>query len=171
MLEAGQKEATDLVDTMHQLQGYLDGESKNVIQGGLDRLLSTVRIEAAKITSGSVVVLISPEGRATVDKTYSDGNSDSYLRRLKSQGFYILTLPQFSCFIQSAKSKVAEGRLIPVIKFLIANTRFGLTPVYSPAPTLKESPPHEPSSSQWKLSDFLPAPFPHPPLPRGLFKD
>ncbi|GAH31295.1 unnamed protein product, partial [marine sediment metagenome] len=84
MLETGQKEATDLVNTMHQLQSYLDGESKNIIQRGLDRLLSTVRIEAAKITRGSVVVLISPEGRATVDKTYSDENSDHWLIRLKS---------------------------------------------------------------------------------------
>ena len=173
MLEARQKEATDLVDTMHQLQNYLDGESKNIVQGSLDRLLSTVRIEAAKITGGSVVVLISPEGRATVDKTYSDENSDSYLRRLKSQGFYILTLPEFSYFIQSLKSKVAEGNLIPIIAFLRANTKIEMPLVYqdlSPAPTVEQ--PREPStSSQWKPSDFLPAPFPHPPLPRGLFKD
>ena len=173
MLEAGQKEATDLVDTMHQLQSYLDGESKNVIQGGLDRLLSTVRIEAARITTGSVVVLISPEGRATVDKTYSDENSDSYLRRLKSQDFYILTLPGFSYYIQSLKSKVAEGNLIPIIAFLRANAKIEMTLVYpdvSPVPTVEQ--PREPStSSRWKPSDFLPAPFPRPPLPRGLFKD
>jgi hypothetical protein len=156
---------------MYKMQTYLVEESKTVVEGSLDRLLSRISAEAAEITSGSVVVLVSPEARVTVEKTYTDEDTDPYLRRLKSQDFYVLTLPQFSCFIQSAKSQVAEGRLIPVIKFLIANTRFGLTPVYSPAPTLKESPPHEPSSSQWKLSDFLPAPFPHPPLPRGLFKD
>jgi hypothetical protein len=173
MLEARQKEATDPVDTMHQLQSYLDGESQNIIQGGLDRLLSTVRTEAAKVTRGTAVVLISPEGRATVDKMYSDESSDPYLRRLKSQGFYILTLPGFSYFIHSLKSKVAEGNLIPVIEFLRANARIKMPLVYpgvSPAPTAEQ--PREPStSSRWKLSDFLPAPFPRPPLPRGLFKD
>lgn len=173
MLEAGQKEAIDLVDTMHQLQSYLDGESKNIIQGGLDRLLSTVRIEAAKITRGSVVVLISPEGRVTVDKTYSDENSDHWLIRLKSEGFYVMTLDVFSSLIQTLKSKVAEGNLIPIIAFLRANAKIEMPLVYqdvSPAPTVEQ--PREPStSSRWKPSDFLPAPFPRPPLPRGLFKD
>lgn len=173
LLEARQKEATDLVDTMHQLQSYLDEESKNIIQGGLDRLLTAIRVEAARITTGSVVVLISPEGRATVDKTYSDANSDPYLKRLKSQGFNILTLPGFSYFIQTLKSKVAEGNLIPIITFLRANSRIKTPPVYpgvSPPPTVGQ--PREPAnSSRWELSDFLPAPFPHPPLPRGLFKD
>ena len=173
MLDAGQKEATGLVDTMHQLQGYLDGESKNIIQGGLDRLLTAIRIEATKITRGSVVVLISPEGRATVDRTYSDENSDYYLRRLKSQGFYILTLPGFSYFIQSLKSKVAEGNLIPIIAFLRANAKIEMPLVYqdiSLVPTV-EQPRQSSTSSRWKPTDFLPAPFPHPPLPRGLFKD
>jgi len=123
MLEAGQKEAIDLVDTMHQLQSYLDGGSKNIIQGGLDRLLSTVRIEAAKITRGSVVVLISPEGRVTVDKTYSDENSDHWLTRLKSEGFQVMTLDVFSSLIQTLKSEVAEGNLIPIIEFLRGKCR------------------------------------------------
>jgi hypothetical protein len=173
MLEAGQKRAIDLAGTMHQLQSYLDGESKNIIQGGLDRLLSTVRIKAARITTGSVVVLISPEGRVTVDKTYSDANSDPYLRRLKSQGFNILTLPEFSYFIQSLKSRAAEGNLVPIIEFLRANAEIKMprgNQGISPAATVEQ--PRGPStSSLWKPSDFLPAPFPHPPLPRGLFKD
>lgn len=169
MLEASQKEAKSLVNTMHELQGYLEQESKSIIQESLDRLLSRIRAEAAKITTGSVVVLVSPEDRVTVEKTYSDEDSDPWLRRLKSQGFYILTLPGFSYFIQSLKSQVAEGNLIPVIEFLRANTKFASPPAYSPAPALKESQPS--TSSEWKLSDFLPALPPHPPLPRGLFKD
>lgn len=172
VLEAGQKEAIDLVDTVHQLQSYLDGESKNIIQGGLDRLLSTVRIEAAKITRGSAVVLISPEGRATVDKTYSDEDSDFYLRRLKSQGYYILTLPEFSYFIQSLKSKVAEGNFIPIIEFLRTNAKIERFEYSGPSPASAVEQPHEPpTSSRWKPSDYLPATFPRPPLPRGLFKD
>jgi hypothetical protein len=173
LLEAGQKEATDLVGIMHQLQSYLDGESKNIIQGGLDRLLSKVRLEAARITTGSVVVLISPEGRATIDKTYSGANSDPYLKRLKSQGFNILTLAEFSHFIQSLKSKMGEGNLVPIIEFLRANAKIETPRGYqdvSPASAAEQ--PREPStSSRWKPSDFLPAPFPRPPLPRGLFKD
>ena len=172
VLEAGHKKAIDLVDTMHQMQSYLDVESKNIIQGGLDRLLSTVRIEADEITGGSVVVLISPEGRVTVDKTYSDKNSDSYLRRLKSQGFYILTVPEFSYFIQSLKSKVTEGNLIPVIEFLRANAKIKRLIYPGMSPVLPVEQPREQStSSGWKPSDLLPAPFPRPPLPRGLFKD
>jgi len=115
------------------------------------------------------LVLVSPEGRASVKENYNI-HSDSWLERLKSQGFSVLTLEQFRAFIQSLKSEVAAGNLIPVIELLRANTEFELAPAYSPAPALTES--HEPStSSEWKLSDFLPAPPPHPPLPRGLFKD
>ena len=172
VLETGQKETIDLVDTMHQLQSYLDVESKNIIQGSLDRLLTTVRIEAAEITGGSVVVLISPEGKATVDKTYSDENSDPWLTRLKSQGFYVLTLPRFSSFIQSLKSEVAEGNLIPIIELLRANAKIERFVYSGPSPVSAVEQPREPSTlSRWKPSDFLPAPFPHPPLPRGLFKD
>jgi len=119
-------------------------------------------------TRWSVVVLVSPEGRASVGETY-DVNSDSWLERLKSQGFSILTLEQFRSFVQSLKSEVAEGDLIPAIEFLRANTEFGSPPAYSPAPALRES--HSETSTPWKPSDFLPRLPPHPPLPRGLFKD
>ena len=86
MLDRESKEAESLVDTMHRLQSYLEEEPKSIIQNSLDRLLSTIRAEAAKITRGSVV-LISPEGRVTVEETYWDENSDPRLRRLKSQVF------------------------------------------------------------------------------------
>ena len=123
MLEARQKEATNLVDTMHQLQSYLEGESKNIIQGGLDRLLTTIRAEATKLTGGRisrwpVVVLISPEGRVTVKEIYGDENSDPRVMRLKSGGFQVMTLNIFSSFIQSLKSEVAEGNLIPIQELL-----------------------------------------------------
>ncbi len=167
MLEASRKEAESLVGVMHELQSYLEEESKTIIQGSLDRLLSRIRAEAAKITRGLVVLLVAPEGMVTVDKTYSDENSDPYLRRLKSQDFHILKLPGFSHFIQSLKSQVAEGNLIPAIEFLRANAKS--PSVYSPIPAIRESGQH--ASSEWKASDFLPALPPHPPLPRGLFKD
>ena len=66
MLDRERKGAESLVDTMHKLQSYLEEEPKSIIQASLDRLLSTVRMEAAKITGGSAVVLISPELRVTV---------------------------------------------------------------------------------------------------------
>ena len=171
MLDRGQKEAESIVDTMHQLQTYLMEESKTIIEGSLDRLLSRIKAEVAKITRGSVVVLVSPEGIVTVDKTYGDENSDPWLRRLKSQDFSILTLPRFSYFIQSLKSEVAKGNFVPVIEFLRANAKIDWTPVYSIPPAREVEQPREPSSSEWKLSDFLPAGPPYPPLPRGLFKD
>ena len=172
MLDRGQKEAGSLVDPMHRLQSYLEEEPKNILQGSLDRLLSRIRAEAAKITSGLVVVLVSPAGRVSVDSvTYFDENSDPWLRRLKSEGFQVMRLDSFSSLIQSLKSEVAEGNLVPIIEFLRANTKLERAPVYSPVPALRESPPREASSSGWKPSDFLPAGPPHPPLPKGLFKD
>lgn len=155
MLDRESKEAESLVDTMHRLQSYLEEEPKSIIQNSLDRLLSTIRAEAAKITRGSVV-LISPEGRVTVEETYWDENSDPRLRRLKSQVFSILRLDGFSYFINSLKSEVAEGNW-PIIEFLRANTKFE-SPVYSPAPAIRESEQGKPSApSRWRPSDFLPA--------------
>ncbi|MBA7565103.1 hypothetical protein ES708_06778 [subsurface metagenome] len=170
MLDRDQKGAKSLAGIIDELQSYLEEESKTIIEESLDRLLSRIRAEAAKIISGSGVVLVSPEGTASVEETYNI-HSDFWLERLKSQGFSILTLEQFRSFVQSLKSEVADGNLIPVIEFLRANTKFEWPSVYSPAPALTESEPREPSSSEWKLSDFLPALPPHPPLPRGLFKD
>jgi len=175
MLDRGQKEAGSLIDPMHRLQSYLEEEPKNILQASLDRLLGTINADAAKITGGkitrwSAVVLVSPEGEVSVRETY-DINSDSWLERLKAKGFSILTLEQFRAFIQSFKSEVAEGNLILVIEFLRANAKFGSAPAYSPAPALRESQRELSTSSEWKPSDFLPALPPHPPLPRGLFKD
>lgn len=174
MLEVRQKEAESLVDTMHELQSYLDGESKNIIQGGLDRLLTRIRAEAAKITDGRVtrcpvVVFVSPEGEVVVRENYSD----FWLERIKSQGFSILTLEQFGRFIRSLQLEVTQGNYIPAIEFLRANAKTERPFVYPGAsPTREVERPREAStSSGWKLSDLLPAPFPHPPLPRGLFKD
>ena len=169
VLEVWQKEAESIVDTMPQLQSYLEEESNTITCGSLDRLISAVKMEAARRTIRSVVVLVSPEERISVGEAYGMG-SDSWLERLKSQGFTILTLEQFGFFVQSLKSFVAEGNLIPVIEFLRVNANFGSAPVYSPASKLREH--GEPSTpSRWKPSDFLPAGPPHPPFPRGLFKD
>jgi len=170
MLEVWQKEAESLVNPIDQLQSYLEEEPRTIIQESLDRLLSKIGAEAAKIISGSGVVLVSSEGRVSVGETYNI-HSDFWLERLKSKGFSILTLEQFGTFVQSLKAEVAEGNLVPIIEFLRTNAKFEWSSVYSPAPALRESQPREPSSSEWKLSDFLPALPPHPPLPRGLFKD
>ncbi len=174
MLDSGVEEAKSLVDTMHKLQIYLDAESKTIIEASLDRLLNRIRAEAAKITRGSIVVLVSPEDRVTVDWTYSDEDSDPYLKRLKSQDFSILRLASFSYFIESLKSEVAEGNCVPAIHFLRANTQFESTSVYLPSPAVRkaEQPPEPSPSSKSKISDWLPLPpWEGPPLPRRLFKD
>jgi len=169
MLDSGQKEAESLAGIIDELQNYLDEESKTIIEESLDRLLSRIKAEAAKLIRGSGGVLVSPEGTTSVKETYNI-HSDFWLERLKSEGFNILTLEQFGSFVQSLKSQVAEGNLVPIIEFLRANAKFEWPSVYSPAPAVRET--GQPStSSEWKLSDFLPALPPHPPLPRGLFKD
>jgi len=173
MLDSGVEEAKSWVDTMHSLQSYLEEEPKIILQGSLDRLLSRVRMEVDNLIGGSARVLISPEGRVTVGSTYSDEDSDPWLRRLKAQDFYILTLGGFSHFIKSLKSEVAEENWVLAIEFLRANTKFEWTPVYSPTPAKESKQPPEPSTSgEWKLPGWLPAfPWEGPPLPRGLFKD
>ena len=168
MLNRRQKEAARLPVTLDRLENYLREEPKKIIRLSLFLLLTRIEEEAAKRTRSLVVVLVSPDWMVSVGETYNV-NSDSWLERLKSQGFSILSLEKFRSFIQSLKSEVAEGNLIPVIEFLRANTKFGAPPAYSPAPALRESQPS--TSSEWKLSDFLPALPPHLPLPRGLFKD
>lgn len=171
MLKASQEEAKSLVGTMHELQSCLEEESNTIICGGLDRLLSTIRMEAAKRTR-PVVVLISPDWMVSVGESYNV-NSDSWLERLKSQEFSILTLEQFGRFIRSLQLEVTQGNYMPAIEVLRANAKIERPFVYLGASPAREvEPPREAStSSRWKLSDFLPAPPPHPPLPRGLFKD
>ncbi|MBA7485548.1 hypothetical protein ES707_21096 [subsurface metagenome] len=66
MLDRDQKEAKSLAGIIDELQSYLEEESKTIIEESLDRLLSRIRAEAAKIISGSGVVLVSPEGTASV---------------------------------------------------------------------------------------------------------
>jgi hypothetical protein len=130
-------------------------------------------MEAAKRTGGSVVVHISPEGRVTVGETYSHEDSDPWLKRLKSQGFWIMRLPGFSYFIESLKSEAADGNWMSVIEFLRANTEVERPLLHPAAPSVRTAEePREPSApSEWKLSDFLLALPPHPLLPRGLFKE
>ena len=115
--------------------------------------------------------MISPEGRVTIGKTY-DMSSDSRLTKLKSEGFQVMAMGVFSSLIQSLKSEVVEGNLIPIIEFLRANVEIEIPLIYtgaSPVSAVELS--REPvTSSHWKPSDFLPAKFPRPPLPRGLFK-
>ncbi len=168
MLEANRKEAKSLVGTMHELQSCLEEESSTIICGGLDRLLSTIRMEAAKRTR-SVVVLVSPDWMASVGETH-DINSDSWLERLKSQGFSILTLEQFGSFVRSLQLEVTQGNYMPAIEVLRANAESQRA---SPALSARKAEePREPSApSEWKASDFLPTLPPHPPLPRGLFRD
>ena len=170
-LESEQEEVTSMVDTVDALHRYLDGEAKRIIQENLDKLLNRIKMDAARINSGLAVVLVSPEGTISVGRTY-DMDSDSWLKRLKSQGFYILTLNQLSDYIDSLKTQQVEGIYTTAIEFLRANTESISSLRYSDTSHLKNTkqPDGVSTSSQWKLSDFLPAGPPYPPLPRGLFK-
>ena len=169
MLEARRKETESRVEIMHEMQTYLGYESKAVVERSLDRLVSRISADAAAITRGTAVVVVSHEGRVTVKETHTDKESDPYLRRLKSEHFQVLTLSEFTHIIESVKVQVAKGNLTPVIRLLMANTRPLPPRVYSPTATLrknspretssspsaKESLPHEPTSPQKNLSDFF----------------
>jgi hypothetical protein len=169
MLETDLKETESRVEIMHDMQTYLVEESKTVVRDSLDRLMSRINADVAEITSGTAVVVVSPEGRVTVKETRTDREIDHYLIRLKSQHFKVLTLSEFTHIIESVKDQVAKGNLMLVIRFLGANARPRPTRVYSPGPILKtslsgeapslpivkESLPREPASPQRNLSDFL----------------
>ena len=176
-LDKGQKEVESQAPTMHQLQACLDEQLKTIIHGNLDRLLIRAREEAARITERNInelsaVVLIAPEGRVTVEEVYGDQNSDPRLMRLKSQGFSVTTLAGFSSLIQSLKGDVTERNWVPTMEFLRVNAKSAQLAEYWLTSNTKEiaQPTQASTSSKWKPSDFLPAPFPQPPLPRGLFR-
>lgn len=178
-LERCQKEVENQASSMQQLQACLKEQLKAVIHGDLEQLLGRVREKVVRITERNIidlsaVVLISPEGRVTVEDVYGDPNADFRLKRLKSQGFSVTTLTGFSSLIQSLEGNAVVGKnWIPIMEFLRANTQPPPPPEYwlqSTAPKIPE-PSQAPASSKWKLSDFLPAKFPNPPLPRGLFRD
>lgn len=172
ILDMRQGEAERRVEVMHKIQAYLVEESRALLEESLDRLQGRIVADAADITWGTVAVLVSPEGTVTAKAIYGDENSDPWLARLKSEGFHVMTLDVFSSLIQTLKSEVAEGNLIPIIEFLKANARIEIPLMYpdtAPAPAAQQ-PSEKAISSRWEPSDFLPAPFPHPPLPRGLFR-
>ena len=185
MLEARRKEKESQVEIMDETQTYLVEKSKTVVERSLDRLVSRISADAAAITRGTAVVVVSHEGRVTVKETRTDKENDPYLRRLKSEHFQVLTLSEFTHTIESVKDQVAKANLTPVIRFLMSNTRPRPTRVNSPTPIpkagssvepsslaiVKESPTREATLLKWNLSDFLPVWFPHPPVPKGLFKD
>ena len=171
MLNRRQKEAARLPATLDKLESYLGEKPKEIVRRSLFLLLSRIEGEAAKTRGLLAVVLISPDWMVSVGETH-DINSDSWLERLKSQGFSILTLEEFGALIQSLKSEVAKENYMPAVEFLRANAEFQRAPSY-PAPSVRKAEePREPSApSGWKPSDFLPALPPYPPLPRGLFRD
>jgi len=175
MLNRRQKEATKLPIILDRLESYLREEPRKIIHLSLFLLLTRIEEEAAKIIGGkitrwSVVMLVSPDLRVSVEETY-DVSADSWLERLKSQGFSILTLEQFRSFIRSLQLEVTQGNYMPAIEVLRANAEFQRASPYPPSVRKAEAPREPSPSSRWKPSDFLPALPPHPPLPRGLFKD
>ena len=145
--------------------------------------MSRISADAAAITRGTAVVVVSHEGRVTVKETHTDKESDPYLRRLKSEHFQVLTLSEFTNIIESVKVQVAKGNLTPVIRFLMANTRPLPPGVYSPTATLRKNSPRETSSSPSAKESLHREPtspkriylisfrtVPHPLLPKGLLK-
>lgn len=165
ILDAEQQEAQSLARIADQLQSCLKEKAESIVHESLDRLLTEIRAEAVG-TTGNAVVLISADGRCSVGQSY-DINSDSWLKRLRSQGFRTMRPDVFLSFVDSLKSEVAQGNVTRAIEFLKANAKVDSYLGHSPPPSFGKTQPSTPS--EWKLSDFLPASPPYPPLPRGLF--
>lgn len=173
MLERERREVKRLVSVIESLQTYLEEEPKRIICRSLDHLARTILAEAARRTFGSAVVIISPEGGVIIGETYQeDWNRYSWLNRLKSEGFFIVTAREFTLLVESLKSEVSRGEWQRSVEFLRANKSNEESPASRvPASEIRKRPHDKVSqSSGWKISDFLPAPPPYPPLPRGLFK-
>lgn len=176
MLERKRKEAERLPATIDKLEKHLQERPKEIVRRSLDLLLWKIDDEAGEAarTGRLPVAIIGHKGRITIGKT-SHKDSAPWLKRLKSEGFSIATVDELSLLIESLKSEVASGKLMRAIEFLNENAEPSTGPLaVSPILTAKETdelePSEPPSSSGWKLSDFLPALPPYPPLPRGLFK-
>ena len=171
MLDRSQKEAEVSASVMDQLDIFLEQESNAIIRDNLSRLLSKIEKEAAK-RAGRIVIVISPEDKIRIVETSGAVESDPYLMALKSRDFYVLTLSDFSSLIEALKSEVARPRRLSIIELLMANAEFVAPLLYLAAPPVgtAEKRHEKPNRSSWKLSDLLPAPPLHPPMPRGLFR-
>lgn len=158
MLDGFQEEAKGLSGTIERLTNWFDLEPKRLITESLDAVLSKVRRDAPKEPFKPRLVLMSPEGRVRI---LSAGHA-------VPEGYLVLNIFQLSRFL---KSQVAKGNWMPAVGFIRANREIRGIPWY-PTTRPRESKPavSEQPGERWNLSDFLPAPPPYPPLPRGLFK-
>lgn len=172
VLDREQKEAKRLPVIMGKLEHCLKEKPMKIIDFNLFLLQFTIEAEAARMTLGLPVVLISPHLAISVVES-QDMESDFRLKRLKSEGFSILTLEQFQAFIKQLQSQVKLENYLAAIKFLKANARLWMTSTASvPSGGKAVEPRKRPvSQKRWKPTDFLPAPFPFRPFPKGLLTD
>lgn len=171
MLDRQQKEAKRLPVIIDKLEEYLKKKPKEIIDWSLFLLQYRIEAEAAKRTPRLPVIIVSPDSTVSLGDT-NDVASDSWLKRLRSEGFSVLTLEQFQSFIKSLQLQVKQEDYMPAINFLKANAKLQLALPFPVSYAGKPENPHKPPvPSKWKPSDFGPAPFPLPPLPKGLFKD
>lgn len=171
LLDRGQKQANRLPVIMDKLEHYFKEKPKEIVDLSLFLLQYSIDCEAAKGAQRLAVVIISPDLAVNVNET-RDMDSDSWLQRLKSEGFAVLTLEQFRSLIRYLRLGLTQEKYMPAIKFLKANADFQTT--LSPmVPSVRKVKGHgKPSaSSKWKLSDLLPAPPPHLPVPKAFFKE
>ena len=161
-LDGLSEEAKDLSGTIERLTSWFEQESKRLIMESLDTILNEV-IRNGPEDPFKPHLLMSANGRVSTLGT----------DHARPQGYRLLTVGELLRLIESLKSQVAKGKWLPAVEFIKANRKVrGLT--IRPAARLEQSKPpvtKQPDEAGWKPSDFLPAPPPYPPLPRGLFKD
>jgi hypothetical protein len=159
MLDGLSEEAKELSGTTERLTNWFEQESKRLIMESLDTILSEVMRNDPE-DPFKPHLLMSANGRVSTLGT----------DHAKPQGYQLLTVGELLRLIRSLESQVAGGKWVPAVEFIKANRKVrGLT--IRPAARVEQSKPVVTERPGWKPSDFLPAPPPYPPLPRGLFKD
>lgn len=162
MLDGLSEEAKNVSGTIERLTNWFDREPRRLIRESLDTVLDEI-IRNGPEDPFKPQLLMSANGRiSTVGAGYA-----------RPQGYEMLSVGELIGLIRSLESQVEKGKCMAAMEFIKANRKVrGLT--IRPAARVEQSKPvvtKQPDEARWKLSDFLPALPPYPPLPRGLFKD
>lgn len=121
MLDRMLKEAESSASVMEELDRFLEQESSAIIQESLDRLLSEVENEVTQRAGSPVFVRISPTYNISIEEIHGDVDSNPYVMRLRSEGFIIKTISDFSTLVEALKSRAAGPKRVDIIEFLMAN--------------------------------------------------
>lgn len=158
MLDGLSQEASQFSGTTERLTSWFEQEAKRLIMEGLDAIVNEILSHGPE-DPFKLRLLVSANGRASA----VDSNQPC------PQGYQLLYVGEFLALIRSLKSQVSRGKWASALQFIKANRKVRGLAILPPT-SIEKSKPDLTEQPGWKPSDFLPAPPPYPPLPRGLFK-